>query len=596
MYSKKPITQQTDFVEYLFPEQSPRRILFLWVILCGFLYSTYTCLNVSTKAALLSFFSLLIIGYLIWVLLFTIDGQFFYDRYLSYYLEIASYPKKFRIFFITITSAIGIIIGIFLCIYYYDILSWEIQLFYMGLGIVLGLLGFCRIPNYSLSRHRKNITLAFNLFRVSLPVLIFPISLNSINIVIWASVITGYSFSYLLSEILILFRHYSIDYSLSEIILPDSLAEGYSNEKIVNELKILPTFKGSEKSIPIDVFCGIRTKRFNDVAKKIISDLAFKNNIKDILSLNPELLRDKFRIWYTERNYHKIVKCGDAYIKEFAKPENIQNLSYVITSIYFKSLIRLGDNDITKKKLFQNYGKNFSLIFIGLERANWLWNIGKTKEAVSETRALLNEQPNFTIAKNCLAYYLCELTSRYIFRAKFNTQAYNHNRLFDVANNHLNEAEKLLDEIAGNSKLTYVDSYYWSNLGVLKMLSQKFDEAFDHYYTSINLIRSKENVRSHYGLGLIYLSVYNNFDEANYHFKRTILDVGKNQSSRYFITSNAIIDIIRLLLIEKRTPTKDFIFCTNTIYNYFNTKKTKLTIGRLLDLIPDEIIPKRVNI
>ncbi len=335
-------------------------------------------------------------------------------------------------------------------------------------------------------------------------------------------------------------------------------------------------------------YAGLTKKEIRRDSKEIISDFFFKISNDNLVELETDKLRDKIRLWYSERRYNKVTEVAKKYIVKMHEKSDLQNLSYEITSLYVKSLIRVGDLLEAEKQLYKEFGKHYKDILINTEKAYIMWENGRTESAITLIRHLLNERPNYNAGKNCLAFYLCDSVMDDIA----NEITINNEKLQGEKQikDKLSESLKLLSEVFSTSDLIGVNSYFWSNVGFYHMLSDNFQSALNYYIFSL---RSKENIRSRMGMALISLSRKDWQNESVFHFKEAISHLNNNRSSRYWNISKIFLNIIETLIKDKRRPDKKIIFFTNRFWREQKEKGPIIwNIERLLKIVPLTIIPE----
>lgn len=560
--------------------EKPRLLLSVWCLFLMLVYQIYRDFGVRDELAIISIFIILCSGYVVWAILFTSDGQYFYDKYLFNIIDLVSFPRKYRIKVLIVSFIVGACLSVITLINNTHPINITKLIIVFCCGLFIGLITIFRIQNHSLNRYRKNFTISFNIIKLIFPMLFLPILFNNNNNIVWGCFTIGYYCTYFFYELLILNRHYTINYFLSLISVSES-----ENELDDNNFCSFDDNKHKDpyKFNTVEVFCNFNKYGYKFIAKGIIKDLVSYSKKEDPLLLPAPILRDRFRLWYSERLYHRIIKYGERYLSQFVERNDFSDLSSVVLIIYIKSLIRTGLIEEATRKLYADYGKSLCDTFLCVERALFNWNNGDTERAISDIRFVLNKMPTFSVAKNCLSFYLCDtaIDYRYKYEITFDDSFYKEYV------KRKQEAGSIIDSISETSLLIDVNSYYWSNKGFYNLVGDNFDDAYHCFEKSIKLILSKENVRSRLYLGALNLCVNRQFDEAIYHLQRATLDVSRNNSSRYFKVSNSLINLIEKFVQAGVYPNEKFLFCINPIYsNYLYLEKSNYDLEYIFKISP----------
>lgn len=571
----------------------PRLLLFFISFICTGLLVLYIEFGIDPRIAFGFALLWLLLGYICWLLLFTIEGHYIFDKFISGLLIRASYPERSRLVLIFGVCFVTLILGIIVVIFFPGITRLPLNLLAFIIGSALGIIILkVYIPYFSIDRTHFDSAVLMKVLHWTIPFLFIPLVFNNFSRSLWGFFAIGFGVFFLISQLYILIRLYTINYHTLKIGLPDDEEIEYETSK-KNRIPLYEAgYVREENSTEMEEFMGLKTKDFRNLCSKVILDLYHRERIENPAGFPVEDLRDKLMLWYSERNYNKIVDLGKKYINAFIESGDFSNISFSVTSLYVRSLIRTGRNDEAKKELFRQYGKSRTEVLLNIERADWYWNIGETESAIRKVRNLIERIPICSSAKNCLMFYLVDRAIDHLFMSKI-TNGDSRESHLEEAKNELNEAAKLLDEVKSLNDAYNKNSYYWSNVGYYYMALGQLNDAMVCYARSIN---AHENVRSRIGIGLIYLVEYKFFDEARFHFIRAISDVFSNKSSRYYKMANGLLELLTFLLKYKMSPNKDTIYCMNAIFQHADElSKDRWNRNKVFSIIPEPFfqeIPK----
>jgi tetratricopeptide (TPR) repeat protein len=538
-------------------------------------------------------FLLFLLAYFYWSSMYTKDGDYFYNRFVRPSITRLSYANTRRLKLILSVGLLYLLISLSILwsdqtMHQLTYSSW----LYFTLGLSLGCVKLIFFPEYNFTAKKYNLNIVLRFFEWSAPLLFTPIVFST-NKNIWCLFTFGFGISFIFSQTYVLMRHFSINKRLSIFSTPDE-------ESIPSKNEVPITYRDSSEfsdpnlkiSFSEQKFAGLSSKEINSVAKEIITDLVSKTPKDEGIESDTNKLRDRIRLWYSERRYDKVISIAEAYIKKIHDKGELHNLSYAITSLYVKSLIRIGNIKEAENQLFMEFGKTCKDILINTEKAYVMWEKGDSAKAIALIRELITERPQYNAGKNCLAFYLCDSAiddiAGEIYEGNENPYDKKH-----IATK-LNESWEILSEVYSTSDLIGSNSYFWSNVGFHYMVKDDFDHALNNYYSSL---RSRENVRSRIGIALISLSMDDWQNLSLFHFSQALTYLNNNRSSRYWNVANMYLEIIELLIRTKRMPDRKIVYFTNRLWEQQKRDEfISFDIDRLLDVLPRWMIPEYVHI
>ena len=540
-----------------FLEKSPFFILILLSSLCGLLFAIFLLCNVNPILAASSSIFLLSAGQIWWNVLLSPEGINSSKNKILFSIKKFSRDVKYRLYIVYVYFGFLLLLSILSLLFSpFQKINNHFQLIFFMVGILFGFFSILFIPNSSLTLFRNNINILFNIIIWGSPFALIPILFSPTDGMFWGCFSSGFSTCFLICQ------HYKIKMNFQENLSVARQGIPEETEELIEKLE----------------FPGI---------KVLLLDIFGQKNVEKTHELPVEILREMFLNWFAERNYSIIVKVGHNYLNKFQNKINLikkADLSYTISSIYVKSLLRIGSLEEAEKVIESNFGNKLTKYLLNNEKANLLWEKNDTETAINLIKETLIEIPTCTSSKNCLAFYLTDSASLLLFNSKASTDKNIQIEYFEKAKSRLEQAEKLLNEISFLSKIKDKKSYFYSNNGYYKMVNQEINWGLPDLNESIS---ARENPRARIGLGMIHL-IKNLFVDARYHFTQALADIASNRNCRYYRTASSFLLLINFFIDKKIYPKPEFIYCINKVYENSEVFKSDLNLENLLSIIPEK--------